>query len=298
MEPNPIRKAVFPVAGLGTRFLPATKAIPKAMLPIIDRPLIDFAVREAIASGIDTLIFITGRQERAIADHFDRNVELEFALAAKGQHEALEATRQPLPKNVKCFFVRQHAPEGLGYAVLQAQRIIGNEPFAVLLPDDYLPEGQTTTALIERYRATGQSQIAVQEITGPEISDFSVVIPGNTPSAVAGLTNKPALEEAPSTLAGLGRCVLSPEILGILASLGPGQGGEVQLSDALNLLARTEGLGSVIIEEPWFDCGSKQGYAAALSDAITQKRWLNGWLKRPQPKDEQHRKRDNFSTAL
>ena len=151
MKPNPIRKAVFPVAGLGTRFLPATKVIPKAMLPIIDRPLIDFAVREAIASGIDTLIFITGRQERAIADHFDRNVELEFALAAKGQHEALEATRQPLPKNVKCFFVRQHAPEGLGHAVLQAQRIISNEPFAVLLPDDYLPEGQTTTALIERY---------------------------------------------------------------------------------------------------------------------------------------------------
>lgn len=302
MNHPPIRKAVFPVAGLGTRFLPATKAIPKEMLPIIDRPLIDFAVREAVAAGIDTLIFVTGRHKRAIEDHFDRNIELEIALAAKGRNDALEAARHPLPDHVQCLFVRQNAPEGLGHAVLQAQKIIGDEPFAVLLADDYLPQGRATAALIERYQATGRSQIAVTEITGPEISEYGVVIPGDAATAVAGLIEKPSYEQAPSRLASLGRYVLSAEILGILATLAPGRGGEVQLADALDLLARTQGpgsgLGSVTIDEPRFDCGSKEGYAAALSDAITKKRWLEGWLDRPDPKAARHEKRDNFSSAL
>ena len=268
------------------------------MLPIIDRPLIDFAVREAVAAGIDTLIFVTGRHKRAIEDHFDRNVELEIALASKAHYDALEAARHHLPDHVQCLYVQQNGPEGLGHAVLQAQKIIGDEPFAVLLADEYLPQGRATAALIERYQATGRSQIAVTEITGPEISDYGVVIPGDAPTAVAGLIEKPSYEQAPSRLASLGRYVLSAEILGILATLPPGRGGEVQLADALDLLARTQGLGSMIIDEPRFDCGSKEGYAAALSDAITQKRWLEGWLDPPNPKAARHKKRDNFSSAL
>lgn len=293
-----IRKAVFPVAGLGTRFLPATKAIPKEMLPIIDRPLIDFAVREAVTAGIDTLIFITGRHKRAIEDHFDRNIELEIALAAKERHDAVDAARHPLPDHVQCLYVRQSAPEGLGHAVLQAQKIIGEEPFAVLLADEYLPEGRATAALIERFKATGLSQIAVTEILGPEISDYGVVVPGGSPTSVAGLVEKPTHEEAPSRLASLGRYVLTPEVLKILSSLAPSLGDEVQLADALDILAKTQGIGSVSIDEPRFDCGSKEGYAAALIDEITRKRRLEGWPDWPQPRPAVSGKQDNFLSAL
>ena len=186
-----VRKAVFPVAGLGTRFLPATKAMPKELLPIVDKPLIQYAAEEAIAAGLDTLIFVTGRNKRAIEDHFDNNSELEAALRLKGKHKVADMVKNILPKGVECIFVRQPEQLGLGHAVLCAERVVGNEPFALLLADDFLTysgNGNCTTSdLIEGYEKSGKTQLSVMEVNGPDISKYGVLVHNKATCLVEGL---------------------------------------------------------------------------------------------------------------
>ena len=204
-----LRKAVYPVAGLGTRFLPATKAMPKELLPVVDKPLIQYAVEEAIAADVDTLIFVTGRNKRAIEDHFDNNKELELALRAKGKSEQADMVKNILPAGVECIFVRQPEQLGLGHAVLCAERAVGNEPFAVLLADDFLTyEGAGITAdLVSAFEASGKTQLSVMKVNGPDISKYGVVVPNGEPGSVAGLVEKPDPDKAPSNLASIGHAM-------------------------------------------------------------------------------------------
>jgi UTP--glucose-1-phosphate uridylyltransferase len=261
-----VRKAVFPVAGFGTRFLPATKAMPKELLPIIDKPLIQYAAEEAIAAGIDTLIFVTGRNKRAIEDHFDSNQELEAALRAKGKIEQADMIRNILPQGIECIFVRQPEQLGLGHAVLCAERAVGNDPFAVLLADDFLTyEGAGVTAdLIKGYEASGRTQLSVMEVNGPDISKYGVVKPGAAAGSVSGLVEKPAFEQAPSNLASIGRYVLTPDIFEILRGQAPGAGGEIQLADAINKQAAAGQVEAVTLNGQRFDCGSVKGFLQAI----------------------------------
>ena len=262
-----LRKAVFPVAGFGTRFLPATKAMPKELLPIVDKPLIQYAAEEAIAAGIDTLIFVTGRNKRAIEDHFDNNQELEMALRAKGKHEQADMVKNILPEGIECIFVRQAEQLGLGHAVLCAERVVGDEPFAVLLADDFLTLGEgggVTSDLVRAFEATGRTQLSVMEVDGPGISKYGVVVPGSVPGSVAGLVEKPAVEDAPSNMASIGRYVLTPDIFDILRTQPVGAGGEVQLADAINAQAANGAVEAVTLRGRRFDCGSVQGYLDAI----------------------------------
>ena len=261
-----IRKAVFPVAGFGTRFLPATKAMPKELLPIVDKPLIQYAAEEAIAAGIDTLIFVTGRNKRAIEDHFDNNQELEMALKAKGKHEQAEMVKNILPAGVECIFVRQPEQLGLGHAVLCAERVVGDDPFAVLLADDFLTyEGDGIVSdLVSAYELSGKTQLSVMEVNGPDISKYGVVVPNGGSGSVAGLVEKPDASKAPSNLASIGRYVLTPDIFDILRTQPVGAGGEVQLADAINTQAIKGAVQSVKLNGLRFDCGSVQGYLDAI----------------------------------
>ncbi len=261
-----IRKAVFPVAGFGTRFLPATKAMPKELLPIVDKPLIQYAVEEAIAAGIDTLIFITGRNKRAIEDHFDNNQELEMALRAKGKFEQADMVKNILPKGVECIFVRQAEQLGLGHAVLCAERVVGGDPFTVLLADDFIvSDGSGVTAdLTSAYEATGRTQLSVMEVNGHDISKYGVVVPNRTPGSVAGLIEKPEADKAPSNLASIGRYVLTPDIFEILRNQQAGAGGEIQLADAINTQAANNAVEAVKLKGRRFDCGSVEGYLDAI----------------------------------
>jgi len=261
-----IRKAVFPVAGFGTRFLPATKAMPKELLPIVDKPLIQYAAEEAIAAGIDTLIFVTGRNKRAIEDHFDNNRELEIALQAKGRHDQAEMVRNILPKGVECIFVRQPEQLGLGHAVLCAERAVGNDPFAVLLADDFITyDGSGITSdLVQAYGQSGKTQLSVMQVDGPEISKYGVVKPNSTFGSVAGLVEKPNLQAAPSNLASIGRYVLTPDIFDILRDQPADAGGEFQLADALNTQAVMGNVEAVTLRGQRFDCGSVRGYLEAI----------------------------------
>lgn len=264
-----VRKAVFPVAGFGTRFLPATKAMPKELLPIIDKPLIQYAAEEAIAAGIDTLIFVTGRHKRAIEDHFDSNPELELALRAKDKGAQADMVRNILPAGVECIFVRQPEQLGLGHAVLCAERAVGGDPFAVLLADDYLTyEGAGVTAdLVRAFEVSGRAQLSVLEVNGPDISQYGVVKLGAQPGLVAGLVEKPAVGDAPSNLASIGRYVLPADIFDILRMQTPGVGGEIQLADAINIMAGAGRVEAVPMRGTRFDCGSIQGYLDAIADA-------------------------------
>ena len=261
-----IRKAVFPVAGFGTRFLPATKAMPKELLPIIDKPLIQYAVEEAIYAGIDTLIFVTGRNKRAIEDHFDNNQELEMALRIKGKDEQADMIKNILPVGVECIFVRQSEQLGLGHAVLCAERAVGRNPFAVLLADDFISyEGHGVTAdLTKAFKASGKTQLSVMEVNGPEISKYGVVIPNGDPRSVAGLVEKPNAEEAPSNLASIGRYILTHDIFDILRSQTSGADGEIQLADAINTQAKDNAVEAVTLNGHRFDCGSVSGYLKAI----------------------------------
>jgi UTP--glucose-1-phosphate uridylyltransferase len=261
-----VRKAVFPVAGFGTRFLPATKAMPKELLPIVDKPLIQYAAEEAIAAGIDTLIFVTGRNKRAIEDHFDSNQELEAALRAKGKIEHADMVRNLLPQGVECIFVRQPEQLGLGHAVLCAERAVGDEPFAVLLADDFLTyEGAGVTAdLVKGYEAAGRTQLSVMEVSGPDISKYGVVKPGTAAGSVSGLVEKPTFEHAPSNLASIGRYVLTPDIFEILRGQAPGAAGEIQLADAINTQAAAGQVEAVTLNGQRFDCGSVKGFLQAI----------------------------------
>jgi UTP--glucose-1-phosphate uridylyltransferase len=261
-----IRKAVFPVAGFGTRFLPATKAMPKELLPIVDKPLIQYAVEEAIAAGIDTLIFVTGRNKRAIEDHFDNNQELEMALRAKGKDEQADMVKNIVPTGVECIFVRQPEQLGLGHAVLCAERAVGNDPFAVLLADDFIIyEGDGVTAELScAFEASGKNQLSVMAVNGPDISNYGVVVPNGKPGSVAGLVEKPDADQAPSNLASIGRYVLTPDIFNILRNQPVGAGGEIQLADAVNAQAANNAVEAVKLNGRRFDCGSVQGYLDAI----------------------------------
>ena len=222
-----IRKAVFPVAGFGTRFLPVTKAMPKELLPIVDKPLIQYAAEEAIAAGIDTLIFVTGRNKRAIEDHFDANNELEFMLRSRGKNAQADMVRNIIPEGVDCIFVRQAEQLGLGHAVLCAERAVGSESFAVLLADDFLTDYKTgvTADLVKAFQISGKSQLSVMEVDGPDISKYGVVVPNGSGAGIAGLVEKPDMNDAPSNLASIGRYVMTPDIFDTLRSLGAGSGG-------------------------------------------------------------------------
>ena len=261
-----VRKAVFPVAGLGTRFLPATKAMPKELLPIIDKPLIQYAAEEAIDAGIDTLIFITGRNKRAIEDHFDGNSELELALRSKGKNEIANMVKNILPEGIECVFVRQKEQLGLGHAVSCAERVVGNEPFALLLADDFLTyRGNSITSdLISGYERTGKSQLSVMKVDGPDISKYGVIVPNNKTGLIRGLTEKPSFENAPSNLASIGRYVLTPDIFDILRNQSVGTGGEIQLADSINLQAANNMVETVLLNGKRFDCGSIKGYVEAI----------------------------------
>ena len=272
-----LRKAVFPVAGFGTRFLPATKAMPKELLPIVDKPLIQYAVEEAIAAGIDTLIFVTGRNKRAIEDHFDNNQELELALRAKGKDEQADMVRRILPEGVECIFMRQPEQLGLGHAVLCAERAVGSDPFAVLLADDFLTGSDhgVTADLARAFKTTGKSQLSVMEVNGPDISKYGVVVPGDTQGAIAGLVEKPDAASAPSNLASIGRYVLTPDIFDILRTQPPGAGGEIQLADAINTQAVSGAVDGVKLNGRRFDCGSVQGYLDAIITVASQRQLIS-----------------------
>ena len=267
MTTNRVRKAVFPVAGLGTRFLPATKAMPKEMLPVVDKPLIQYAVEEAAAAGIEQMIFVTGRGKRAIEDHFDRSPELEQILDAQRKHDLLELLLSATPHGVNFVYVRQPEPLGLGHAVLCAEQVVGDEPFAVILADDLIDANPGVTAqLVESWRRTGASVLAVEDVPREDTSKYGIVAaePMNKhEERVTRIVEKPSPDEAPSTLAVVGRYVLRPEIFTELATTPRGRGGEIQLTDAI---ARRVARGEVIarrFEGTRYDCGSKQGFLQA-----------------------------------
>jgi UTP--glucose-1-phosphate uridylyltransferase len=266
VEKPRVRKAVFPVAGFGTRFLPATKSMPKELMPVVDKPLIQYAAEEAVRAGIDTLIFVTGRHKRAIEDHFDSNPELEWALRAKGRHAEADMVRNILPEGVECVFVRQPEQLGLGHAVLCAERVVGHEPFAVLLADDFIvAEGAGVTAdLVRAYEASRQSQLSVMRVEGEAISLYGVVVPGGRGGEVAGLVEKPKFADAPSDLASIGRYVLTPDIFDVLRGQAAGAGGEIQLADAVDTQARAGAVRAVELVGRRFDCGSVRGYLDAI----------------------------------
>ena len=260
-----IKKAVFPVAGFGTRFLPATKAMPKELLPIVDKPLIQYAVEEAIVAGIDTLIFVTGRNKRAIEDHFDVNKELELALRSKGKNEQANMVRNIVPPQVECIFVRQAEQLGLGHAVLCAERVVAGDPFAVILADDFLTDYApgVTADLVNAFEKTGKSQLSVMQVDEAYISQYGVIIPSSDGHGVLGVVEKPRQDEAPSNLASIGRYILSTDIFDLLRTLPAGSRGEIQLADALNLHAQSGLLEAIQLRGKRFDCGSVDGFMDA-----------------------------------
>ena len=268
-----VKKAVFPVAGFGTRFLPATKAMPKELLPIVDKPLIQYAVEEAIAAGIDTLIFVTGRNKRAIEDHFDVNKELELALRSKGKNEQADMVRNIVPPHVECIFVRQAEQLGLGHAVLCAERAVAGDPFAVLLADDFLTDYApgVTSDLVDAFEKTGTSQLSVMPVDEAYISQYGVIIPSSDGHGVLGVVEKPRQDEAPSNLASIGRYILTPDIFDSLRTLTVGSGGEMQLTDALNLHAQDGLLEAIRLKGIRFDCGSIDGFMSASAHEYSKR---------------------------
>ena len=264
-----VTKAVFPVAGLGTRFLPATKANPKEMLPIVDKPLIQYAVEEAVAAGITELIFITGRTKRSITDHFDKAYELETELEKKGNINKLNIVRGIVPSGVTCIYIRQAEPLGLGHAVLCAKPIIGDAPFAVILPDDLIDDGSrgVTKQLVDKYWQQRKSVIAVENIPKEDTGKYGIVELSSTEDTslfkINSIVEKPKPEDAPSTLGVVGRYVLSPEIFYCLEETPRGAGNEIQLTDAISLMLKKESVFAYEFEGIRYDCGSKLGYMQA-----------------------------------
>ncbi len=262
-----IKKAVFPVAGLGTRFLPATKANPKEMLPVVDKPLIQYAVEEAMQSGITELIFVTGRNKRSIEDHFDKNVELEASLIASNKNLLLESIRSIIPSHVKCIYTRQSEPLGLGHAVLQAKTIINDEPFAVLLADD-LTDAKTPVLkqLISQYQKEQASMIAIEDIPKDKTVQYGIVDVSDSKDnlyKINSIVEKPQPKDAPSTLGVIGRYVFNPEIFDCLEKIKPGKGGEIQLTDAIQMLLGQQSIFAYQFEGKRYDCGDKLGFMKA-----------------------------------
>ena len=267
---KPIRKAVFPVAGMGTRFLPATKAMPKEMLPIVDKPLIQYAVEEAVEAGITELVFITGRNKRAIEDHFDSVPELEAGLEAKHKTALLDAVRNVIPSHVNCIYTRQAAPLGLGHAVLCAAPIVGDEPFAVLLADDLIDADMPATAqLIEAARRHDGSVLAIQDVPRDQTHKYGIIsgrrIDART-AQLSGIVEKPAPADAPTTLAVVGRYILEPQIFDLLRATQAGVGGEIQLTDGIARLLKQRKVYGYQYEGVRYDCGSKAGFFQATMD--------------------------------
>lgn len=264
---KPITKAVFPVAGLGTRFLPATKASPKEMMPVVDKPLIQFAVEEAVASGITDLIFITGRSKRAIEDHFDKAYELENELALRQKTELLDIVRNILPKHVNCIYIRQTEALGLGHAVLCAKPVMANEAFAVLLADDLIvSKVPVIEQMCSAYAEHQASVLGVQEVAREDTSSYGIV--ATTPinaitERITAIVEKPKPALAPSTLAVVGRYILSPRIFHHLETIQPGAGGEIKLTDAISALLKEEPAIAYRYEGKRYDCGSKFGFLHA-----------------------------------
>jgi UTP--glucose-1-phosphate uridylyltransferase len=265
-----VSKAVFPVAGLGTRFLPATKASPKEMLNIVDKPLIQYAVEEAIAAGITEMIFVTGRSKRAIEDHFDKAYELEAELEAKNKTALLEIVRNVKPSHVDCVYVRQPEALGLGHAVLCAEKLVRDEPFAVILADDLLVgDPAVLTQMLKVHDQYQGSVLAVEKINPAQSSSYGIVAGTLTASGVhrlTGIVEKPLPQDAPSNLAVVGRYVLSSNIFNYIRNLQPGAGGELQLTDAIASLLKAEPVYAYEYQGVRYDCGSKLGYLKATVD--------------------------------
>ena len=260
-------KAVFPVAGLGTRFLPVTKASPKEMLPIVDKPLIQYAVEEAAEAGITEMIFITGRTKRAIEDHFDKAYELEVELEARGRMQTLEELRSMLPRGMSCIYMRQSEALGLGHAVLCARPVVGPEPFAVILADDFIDGRPGAMAqMMEMYRQHRSSILGVEDVAPSETASYGIVDAADIAPRllqVNGIVEKPQPEDAPSNLAVVGRYLFTPRIFEHLENLQPGKGGEIQLTDGIASLMREERVLAYRFQGKRYDCGSKLGYMKA-----------------------------------
>jgi UTP--glucose-1-phosphate uridylyltransferase len=281
MNAKPITKAVFPVAGLGTRFLPATKASPKEMLNVVDKPLIQYAVEEAIAAGITEMIFVTGRSKRAIEDHFDKAYELEAELEAKNKQELLQIVRNIKPSHVDCIYVRQAEPLGLGHAVLCAEKLVRDEPFAIILADDLLDgKPPVLKQMVDLHRKENASILAVEKILPEQTKSYGVVDIQTQDLGlhpVSGIVEKPASKDAPSNLGVVGRYILSSSIFGHIRNLKPGSGGEYQLTDAIQALLKEESVLAYEYEGIRYDCGSKLGYLKATIEFA---------LKHPELRDE------------
>ena len=273
-----IRKAIIPAAGLGTRFLPATKAQPKEMLPIVDKPAIQFIIEEAIDSGIEEILIITGRNKRSIEDHFDRSLELEMQLKAQGKYDQLKMIEEI--SDVTIHFIRQKEALGLGHAVLCAKQFVGYEPFAVMLGDDLVDaDAPCLSQLIDVYNDLGGSVLGVQEVPEDAVSNYGIVTPRAVKPNVwqaMDLIEKPAKEEAPSRLAVLGRYILDPEIFTILEKTEPGRGGEIQLTDAIRVLAGQQAVYAYNFYGRRYDIGDKEGFLEATVEQA---------LKRPELRD-------------
>lgn len=270
---KPVRKVVFPVAGLGTRFLPATKAIPKEMLPLVDRPLLQHAVEEARAAGIEDFVFVTGRSKRAIEDHFDADTELNRTLEERGKQDALEEVRGSEIAPGRCFYTRQQVPLGLGHAVWCARALIGNDPFAIVLPDDFVQaDTPCLKQMVEAYNDVGGNIVAVVDVPRERTSSYGILDVEKDDGRLAtvrGLVEKPKPEEAPSTLSIIGRYILQPEVFDHLEKQQRGAGNEIQLTDAMAKLIGNQPFHGLRFEGERFDCGDKVGFIeATLAHAL------------------------------
>ncbi|MGB3449833.1 MAG: UTP--glucose-1-phosphate uridylyltransferase GalU [Giesbergeria sp.] len=277
MHQSFVRKAVFPVAGLGTRFLPATKASPKEMLPVVDKPLIQYAVEEAYAAGIRHMIFVTGRSKRAIEDHFDTAYELENELETSGKHDLLALVRSVQPDDMDCAFVRQPRSLGLGHAVLCAEPLVGKEPFAVLLADDLMmgpQDGEPVLAqMVQAFRQQGRSLLAVQEVPADQVNRYGIVAgepAGGQLIRIERIVEKPAPQNAPSRMGVAGRYILTPAIFDEIRNQSTGAGGEIQLTDAIARLMEHEAVYAFQYQGKRYDCGSKEGFLEATVELALQ----------------------------
>ncbi|MGM0501991.1 MAG: UTP--glucose-1-phosphate uridylyltransferase GalU [Bacillota bacterium] len=285
-----VKKAVIPAAGLGTRFLPATKAQPKEMLPIVDKPTIQYIVEEAVESGIEDLIIITGRHKRSIENHFDKNLELEMALEEKGKDEMLDMVKD-ISDLINVHYVRQKEPQGLGHAILQAKSFIGDEPFAVLLGDDIVnADKPVTKQLMEAYEEKDETIIGVQKVGDEEVHKYGIVDYSKSKNGlyhVDNLIEKPTLEKAPSNIAILGRYIIRPEIFSILENTPPGKGNEIQLTDALLELVKQKDVYAQVFDGKRYDIGNKLGFLEATVEFAFDRddikdefrEYLRGFLK-------------------
>ena len=261
-----IKKCVFPVAGMGTRFLPATKASPKEMLPVVDKPLIQYAVEEAVAAGCTEMVFVTGRNKRSIEDHFDKAYELETELAYRNKNKLLEFVQDILPKHVTCMYIRQAEALGLGHAVLCAQAAVGDNPFAVILADDLIDAAPGALAqMMAAYRRSGNSILGVETVDPQQTGSYGIVEVDKETGGqrIRSIVEKPHPDEAPSNLAVVGRYILTPRIFSLLTDLPRGAGGEIQLTDAIARLLQHEPVWAHAFDGVRYDCGSKLGYLEA-----------------------------------